>query len=85
MKKYLEIFIVISILLSIIYTILYFFYFDSFCSKFSGIEEKNYSVILNNFSACTDTFVCNITDIERDERTQVKTWKCIKKEVFFKF
>lgn len=81
MKKYFEIFLVVFVLIIIVYTLLYIFYFDAICNKFSWENEKNYKVVLDKLSTCKDSIICTIVDIERDNKTQIESWKCIKKVI----
>ncbi|MDD3145228.1 MAG: hypothetical protein PHV23_03915 [Candidatus Gracilibacteria bacterium] len=81
MKKYFEIFLVVFVLVAISYTLLYIFYFDTLCNKFSGVNEKDYKIVLDKLSTCKDSIVCSIVDIERNNKTQVETWNCIKKDI----
>jgi hypothetical protein len=79
MKKYFEIFLVISILSLIIYIFLYIFYFDFFCNKYSWKNELNLSFSIKKIANCKDSLICYPRDIKTNWKNEVNNWNCEKK------
>lgn len=79
MKKYLEMFFVISILFSVVYSLLYFYYFDSFCKNFSWRDENNVWFAIHKMASCKDSVVCVPNNIQTNKKNEVNYWDCEKK------
>jgi len=79
MKKLLELSIVIWTLVLLLYFILYFFYFDTMCNGFSKNIKINQYEIISNIWTCKSSFVCQINNIETNNKNIITNWECNKK------
>ena len=79
MKRYFEIFLVITILFSIIYILLYLSSFDYVCNKYSWRNETNLSLAIKKIANCKDSVICYPNNIKTNSKNEINNWNCDKK------
>lgn len=86
MKRIYELSVVVTIFFIVIYFLLYTFLFDSMCIGFRNTSTVDSKQIISEISNCKDSLVCEMNDIEVDEKNNITTWSCNKKvNKYFEF
>lgn len=80
MKKFFELFLVVFVIFFGIYTILYYFYFDEKCNIYSWNNNIDIQVWYSLMASCKDSLICELKDIETNERNVPSSWLCAKKK-----
>ncbi len=86
MKKIYELFIVITVFFILVYFLLYTFLFDSMCTNFRNSSTVDSKQIILEISNCKDSLVCEMNDIQVDDKNNIIGWTCNKKvNKYFEF
>lgn len=79
-KRLFEIFFILFWVSFIVYLISYLFYLDSFCIKYSEDKTLSSTQIIDQMWSCKDSIICEIKDIENDNKNNILNWNCKKKQ-----